>query len=179
MKVDLLILWTKLGWVDIVFVVVFTASVFLGLKKGLGVMGRRALALTLAQVISFEYYQVFAHFVNVRASFFPLIILEVIFFVILVIVAYLLVNFLGFIISLIANIKFKDPASHIGGALFGGVGSILMLGIVTSFLLFFPIPQILESFESKSLSGPYLRQVTPKIHQWFSHLIPASWRAQS
>jgi uncharacterized membrane protein required for colicin V production len=171
------LLWKQIGWIDIVFVLVFTIGIFLGLKRGLGKVLPRVVGIVTAQTIAQEYYGVFSMFVHERVPL-PKLLIEIFFFVALVFLAFLFVELCLQVLGLLAKLEFKTFVSAVGGALLSGFGSILLLGLLSSFILFFPFQTIRSSFESRSLSGPSLAKLTEQIHGRFSGLIPSAWRSE-
>lgn len=174
--IDWFLIWTKFGWVDIVFVIAFVIGIFLGFKKSLSGILPRVLGLVISLVASVEYYQLFGAFLHARVPL-PLAVWEPILFSSLAFAGYFLVELFFLVLSSIATIQFKNPVASVGGAVFGGIGSVLFFGFLISFLLFLPFPSLRESIETKSLSGSLLAQVVPSVHQTFRLLIPAGWRA--
>lgn len=176
MKIDWLLIWMKFGWMDILFVIVFAMGVFVGFKKGLGGVLPRVIALLFSHMVSIEYNQPFAAFLQSKIPF-PIAVWEVLIYLTLVIGGFILVEICFLLLSAVLTFQFKNPVSSVGGAILGGAGAILFFGFVVLFLLFFPFPSLREGIQSKSLSGPLLVQVGPKVHGLFAPFIPQSWRA--
>ena len=175
-KIDWLLLLAKIGWIDVLFVVVFVLGVFLGLQKGLGKVSPYVISLLVAETAAVEYYRVMAQAVNARVPI-PLGLLEIVIFARLVTTSFAVVEFTFRMLTMWVNIEFKPFAKNVGGALFSGAGFVLAMGLLSTFLLFFPVPAIHEALENKCLSGPYLAALTPRVHSWLRPLIPETLRA--
>ena len=72
---------------------------------------------------------------------------------------------------------FKTLIKNVAGAVFGGIHFVLLLVLISSFVLLLPIPALHETFQSRSLSGPSLAKLGPRIHSVLQPLIPETWRA--
>jgi len=174
-KIDWLLLWMKIGWVDIVFLILFTVGVFIGLNKGLGKILPRFIDIVVAQTVALEFFQTFAEFVNAKIPI-PITLLEIIMFAGLGITSIVAVEFCFQLLTLIAAVEFKSLFKNVAGAILGGITGVLFLSVISWFVLLFPIPAIHESYTNKSLSGNYLIDLTPNVHRSLSRFIPLQWR---
>lgn len=165
--------WSSMGWVDIVLIIVLFLGIFFGLKKGLSKMFEGLVEVMTAEVVVVEYSAAFA---AVLANRFQIStqIMHAIMFALLAVLSVFILHFTFKLFSLIVDVLFKQPLNNIGGALVGGLQFILFLGLISEFLILFPIPFIQESFQQKSISGPYLIQICGQVHFFFERWIPAS-----
>lgn len=165
--------WSSMGWVDIVLIIVLFLGIFFGLKKGLSKMLEGLIGVMTVEVVVVEYSAAFASFLATRFQISTQI-LHIIMFAVLAILCILILWFTFTLLSLIVDVLFKQPLNNIGGALAGGLQFILFLGLISEFLILFPVPFIQESFLQKSISGPYLIQICEQVHYVFERWIPTS-----
>ncbi len=175
-KMGWFLLWSQMGWVDIIFLIVFGAGIFIGLRSGLTKVLPRLFGVLGAQVVAIEYSKPLAEFLKDRI-FVPAQILEIVLFPLFAIGSIILVRFLFQLLAFFATVDFKPPFNGVGGALVSGFQFLLLLGLVTSFLALFPVPFIQETFTAdRSFSGPYLAQSSKEVHNFFVKWLPDVWR---
>ncbi|MBI4368355.1 MAG: CvpA family protein [Candidatus Omnitrophica bacterium] len=175
-RVDWLLIWTKMGWLDIVFLLVFAIGIFLGLKRGLAKVSERLIEVVVAQIVTIEYSRAWSEWIQIRVHV-PFELLHVVVFAALAIVSIIAVRFIFRVLELFAAIEFKSPLNGVGGALLGGFQHLLFLSLISSFLLLFPLPFIQTTFKDGSISGPYLASTSQKVHDTFVKWFPGTWRA--
>jgi hypothetical protein len=83
------------------------------------------------------------------------------------------------ILSLVGTIEYKPLFKNVGGSLVGGICSVLLVGLLSTVVMFFPVPKAKAILESESLSGPSLIKLIPRVHKTLQVLIPSDWRATS
>ena len=167
--------WTRFGWLDVVFLVVFFFGILYGMRKGLTKILPGLISVVTAQTVTVEYYKVFSEFAEKIVPL-PPEILDPVFFALLA-VGTLTALFLGFkLIEHVATLEFKSPFNRAGGALGGMLQLILLLGLVCSFLTFVPVPFIKESLDGRSLSGSYLAKSSDQVHHLVMSVVPQNWR---
>ena len=171
-KNDWGIFLANVQWLDIVFVMTFVLGVFLGLKRGLGKVIPKFLAVVLAQAVTIEYYDKLSKFLSNWVGPIPAWLVEAIVYAALAIGVMVLVKFSGELIALTATVEFKPIVNNVGGAIIGGLQYVLALSLFSSFLVLFPIPPLQETFKSHSLSGPYLTEASKKVNHLFTNWLP-------
>ena len=176
-NVDWTLLFTKMGWVDAVFLFVFALGVFFGLRKGLARIFPGLFGVMLAQLMTIEYGPPIAGFLETKLQV-PTQALQVIIFVILAVGAILAVRFLFQLLSFFVSVEFRQPLNNVGAAIFGGLQFVLYLCLMVSFLSFFQFPFVQTSLTEGSVSGPYLLQSTQQVHDFFIRWLPNNWRAK-
>ncbi len=174
-KLDSVTAWSNMGWVDVLVFIVFILGVFFGLKKGFAAMLAGLAEVVIADVVVVEYTAQVASSLSTRFQI-PQDTISFLIFAALAICTIVLLKFTFKVLSLIASVQFKSPLNHIGGALTGALQFLLLFGLVAEFLMMFKISFIQESFQQKSISGPYLIQVSEQVHYIFERWIPASFR---
>lgn len=174
--IDWTLIGMRMGWIDVVFLFAFGFGVYVGLKNGLAKILPRFFQVVVAQVVVVEYSKPLAAFLQIRFLI-PLEILHIVLFAVLAIGSIVLIHFLFQLLTLIATVDFKAPINNVGGALLSGFQWILFLGLVSSFLLLFPLPFIQDTFHNRSLSGPYLAESSGQVHDFFAKWLPNTWRA--
>lgn len=166
-------LWSSMGWVDVVLMIASLLGVFFGLRKGLSKMLEGLIEVATAGVVVVEYSSAFAAFLANRFQISSQV-LHIVVFAVLATLSVLILRFTFKLLSLIVDVLFKQPLNNIGGALAGSLQFILFLGLISEFLILFPISFIQESFLQRSISGPYLVQICEQVHYFFERWIPAA-----
>ncbi len=174
-EIDWSLLWTRFGWLDVVFLVLLGFGIFYGMRKGLTKVLPGLISILAAQTLTVESYKTFSAFAQKIAPLTPEI-WDPTFFALLAIGT--LISFLlGFkLLEAIATLDFKSPFNNVGGALAGALQLILLLGFICSFLNFILVPFIQEEFQNRSLSGPYLVTSSDQVHQVIMSIVPENWR---
>ena len=168
--------WSSMGWVDAILMIVFLLGIFFGIRKGLAHMLAGLMEIIIADVVVIEYTAVFTGLLTNRFHV-PVDVLNIIMFAVLAVFTILILRITFKLLALIATVEFKQPFNHILGALVGGLQFMLFFALIAEFLMFFQIPFIQESFQQKSISGPYLIQACEQVHYIFERWIPASLQA--
>ena len=174
-KVNWFLIWTKTGWIDIIFLLAVIVGIFVGLRSGLSKVLPRFFAVVTAQVVAVEYAESLAKFLNTR-TLIPVLGLHIVMFALLSVGSIFLVGFLLRLAALAVTIDFKPPFNNVGGALVSAFQFVLLLGLIASFLALFPLPFIQETFSGRSFSGASLAQSSEKVHHFFVRELPNIWR---
>lgn len=177
-KVSWFLLWTRMGWVDVIFLITFGIGLFIGLRDGLAKALPRLCGVLVAQIIAIEYSKPSAEFLRNRI-FIPAEALEIILFALFAIASIFLIRFLFQLLSFVGTVDFKSPFSGAGGALVSGFHFILLLGLIASFFALFPFPFIQETFKGRSsFTGTYLAESSKEVHDFFIKWLPDNWLPQ-
>ena len=169
--------FSRMGWVDALFLLAFALGVFFGLRKGFAKVFPGLFGVILAQTVAIEYSSSSAVLFHAKLNM-PLQALHIVIFAGFALACILLVRFVCQFLALLISVEFRPPINNIGAAIFGGVQFILYLGLISSLLMFFPPSFIQESFTDHSVSGPYLIQVSQQVHDFMVPWIPSTWRAK-
>lgn len=169
-------LFTRMGWVDAVFLFVFALGVFFGLRRGFAKIFPGLFGVIAAQTIAVEYSLSSAAFFQMKLQM-PLQALHILFFIGFAVGCILLVRFVFQLLALLISVEFRPPINNIGAAIFGGFQFILFLSLFSSFLTMFPVPFIQEGMEH-SVSGSYLVEGSRQVHDFLIQWIPSTWRAK-
>lgn len=174
-EIDWSVLWTRFGWLDVIFLGAFVFGILYGMRKGLTKILPGLISILAAHTITVEYYKLFSAFAQKIAPL-PPEVWDPAFFALLAI-GTLTSLFLGFkLLEAVATLEFKSGFNKVGGALGGALQLVLLLGLVCSFLIFVPVPFLQEELQNRSLSGPLLSQSSDQIHQVMMSVVPESWR---
>ena len=176
-QLDWASIWMSMGWLDIVLLCAFIFGVFLGLRRGLAKTFPGFFEVMIAQTLSIEYSQAIAQFLNTGFKSIPVEILNIVVFAVLAVGSIVILRFLFRLLALVASVDFKSPLNNVGAAIVGGLQFMLLLGLVSYFLTLFPIPFLQETFNGRSISGPYLVASNQYVHQFLIKWFPDSWRA--
>ena len=177
-QVDWSALWARIGWIDIVFLIVLVVGVIYGMRKGLTKALPGLISVVLAQTLATEYYKAASielqRFVPLPPSF-----SDTLLFALIVIAVTVAVFFIFKFLSWIATIQFKSEIDHIFGAILSALRFVLVLGLLASFLSLIPVPFLQETFKSRSISGGFLAHSSESVHHVVAHFLPSGWRVKS
>ena len=177
-NVNAAIFWARMGWVDVVLIVVFFLGVFFGLRKGLAGVLSGLIEVLAAQIVVVEYHASFAASLAGKFNL-PPHIAKIVVFSLLAVVCVLAVRFSFKLLALIVTVDFKQPLNHLGGVLVGGLQFVLFLALICQFLMLFQIPYFQESINKRSWSGRYLIHASEQVHYFFQRWVPKAPQAQS
>ena len=176
-NVDWSSLFSRMGWIDAIFLLAFALGVFFGLRKGFAKVFPGLFGVAMAQTIAIEYSASSAALFQAKLNLPPQI-LHGIFFAGFALACILLVRFVCQFLALLVSVEFRPPINNIGAAIFGGVKFLLFLSLISSFAMFFPPSFIQRSLTEGSVSGPYLVQMSQQVHDFVIQWIPNAWRAR-
>lgn len=155
-------LLSKLNWVDVLVIIVFLRSIYIGLKRGLIVEFFKLLGVIVAIVVSFHYYSHIADFLNAKSPL-PLDLADFVSLLFLSALIIVLFKFIrdGFNVLVKAEVKsFFDKFA-------GFILSLLRafsLSSLTLIILFSTNLDYLKSSVNDSSSKNYLMNIAPRIY---------------
>ena len=177
-QVDWSALSARIGWIDIVFLIVLLVGVVYGMRKGLTKALPGLIGVVLAQTFAIEYDKAASAFVQ---GFIPLppVFSDVAMFALIVVAVMFAVVFIFKFLSWIATIQFKSEIDRGLGACFSALRFVLLLGLLASFLSLIPVPFLQETFQGRSLSGSFLAHSSERVHDVTGRFLPSAWRVKS
>ncbi|MBI4357960.1 MAG: CvpA family protein [Candidatus Omnitrophica bacterium] len=176
LELEWLALWFKMGWLDVVFLIVFGFGVFLGLRKGLAKTLPGLIEVVIVQTVTIEYGLAIAQRLYVKLQVIPLEALHIVLFASLALGLIVLLRLMFQMLALVASVEFKPPINNVGAAVVGGVQFVLYLGLLASFLTLLPLPFIQQTFSGTSISGPFLAELSQSVHDFFVRWLPTTWQ---
>ncbi|GEM_PF-1630926 len=168
----LLTVLAKIGWVDVVALLLIFWGLVAGIKRGLEVELPKFLEIAVSTVITFHYYE----FVGSRlhtslsapespAQFFS--------FLGIAVVSVLALRLFFKILGTLVSLKFMTGISRVGGALTGALRWILTFSLLSYFILMLPLNSIKNSFTAeRSWSGPFFAQTSQKFYRLATYYAP-------
>lgn len=168
-KMDSAAFWSSVGAVDLIFLVMMLLGMFFGMKKGLAAVLAGLIEVIGAQVVTIEYSASISLFLTTR---FQLPFIHIVIFAALAIASILAIRLIFKLLGLIAAIEFKPPVNQLIGTLAGALQFVLFLALVFEFMMLFQVPYIQEAITKKSMSGPYLIEISEQVHYFFERWIP-------
>jgi len=173
--VDWLIIFNRVGWSDVAFVLALTLGIFFGLKNGLTAVLRYAVAVVLAQSAIGGYLHVVSSTISGVAPL-PMRVFEIAAYIFMAGSIFFIVRFLFYVTDFIIKYQFKSAINNILGALVGGATFVLALGLISSFLMLFPFHGVQNIFTGRSISGQYLLSLNRKVFLTTGQVLPKKWR---
>jgi len=173
--VDWMIIFNRVGWADFAFVLALTLGIFFGLKNGLTMVLRHAIAVVLAQSAIGGYLHVVASFMSGVAPL-PMRVFEIAAYIFMAASILFVVRFLFQVTDYLIKYRFKSAINNILGALVGGATFVLALGLLSSFLMLLPFQEVQGVFTGRSISGQYLLSLNRKVYFTTGQVLPKKWR---
>lgn len=151
------------NWVDIIVVIFLIRGGYIGLGQGFSVELFKTLGAITATVASLLYYERVGEWLSSH-SFLSLQIAEIISF--LALFFSLLIVFKLVRTFLFKVLHFQLIGSNLerwGGFSLGLLRSVVFASLFCVMLTLIPVEYFKKSVEQRSFSGPYLKQVVPKV----------------
>ncbi|MBI4972102.1 MAG: CvpA family protein [Candidatus Omnitrophica bacterium] len=162
---------SQVGWVDIVFVLVVLWAFIEGYRAGFVKEFSKFISVIMGLFITFNYFEPLTIWTK-RNSFIPQDVAGPLIYITVLIVSIIVIFYILQFFGKLFEVKVFQLFEKVGGMLLAIGRYCLILGLITHFLFFFPIPFIENSFKNKSISGPYLITVCPKTYSGMSKLLP-------
>ncbi|GEM_PF-2835314 len=161
---------SNVGWVDVVFILFAFWALIVGYRAGLAKEFSKFFAVLTGLFLTFHYTEPLGIWIK-RNSFIPPDIAEPLTYLVLLIVSIVVVYTIMQFLGKLFEIRVFQLLEKTGGMIFALARYALILGLITHFIYFFPMPMIQDSF-TKSITGPYLISVCPKTYKGLSKIIP-------
>ncbi len=150
------------NWVDIIVIIFLIRGGYIGLIQGFSVELFKTLGAIGATVLSLLYYNKLGLWLSSH-SFLSLQIADFLSFLALVFALLFIFRALRILIFKISHLQLIFALEKWGGFTLGLARSIVFASLFLFLLVLLPIQYIKESVEVTSLSGPYLKEVAPKV----------------
>lgn len=161
---------SNIGWVDVVFVLFALWAIIVGYRGGISKEFSKFIAVLAGLFLTFHYTEPAGIWIK-RNTFIPPDIAEPLTYLVVLIVSIVIVYTIAQFLGKLFEIRVFQLLEKTGGMILALARYVLILGLITHFIYFFPIPVIQNSF-TKSLAGPYLISVCPKTYKGLSKIIP-------
>jgi uncharacterized membrane protein required for colicin V production len=160
-----------MNWIDAILVALLLGSVILGSKKGLIRELMAFIVFFAAIIISVNYIDNFAVWMNKQMGGSALI-SAFLSFMVLLAGSYAAFKLLGLLFYKVADIKRSQRRDQMGGALVGFLRGWVSIGILSFLVFLLPMPEkFYTSFES-SFFGPAVARTLPLMYEGTSPLHP-------
>ena len=150
------------NWVDIIVVIFLIRGGYIGLTRGFSVELFKILGAIGTCVLTLLYYKQLGTWL-VSHSFLSLQIADFLSFLILLFALLIIFRALRVLIFKVLHLELFYGLEKWGGLVLGLGRSIVFASLFLFVLALLPVEYIKESVEAKSFSGPYLKEVAPKV----------------
>ena len=150
------------NWVDIIVIIFLIRGGYIGLTQGLSVELFKTLGAVGACVVTLLYYNRLGQYLSSH-SFLSLQIAGFLAFLVLIFSLLFIFRTIRVLVCKVLNLQLFYGLEKWGGLGLGLARSIIFASLFLFVLALIPVQYIKESVEVKSLSGPYLKQVAPKV----------------
>lgn len=161
---------SQVGWVDIVFLLIAIWALIAGYRSGFIKEISKFVSVLTGLFLTFQYYESASMWIK-RNSFVPQEVAVPICYVTILIVTILITFALLQFLGKLFEVRVFQLLEKLGGMILGLARYALILGLITHFLFFFPVPFLDTSFKTNSITGPYLLSVCPKTYKGLSKFI--------
>lgn len=149
-----------MNWIDGILIAILLAMVIVGSKKGLIREFMATLVIFVAIIVSVNYIDNFAVWLNQQLDVSPLV-SAILAFVILLAASYAAFKLLGLLFYKLADIKKVGKRDQMGGALVGFVRGWLAASFIVFLTFLMPMPDSYFVSFSESFFGPAIAKTIP------------------
>ncbi len=169
---QMMTLFAKIGWVDVVALVLVLWGLAAGIKRGLEVELPLFLEIAIATYVTLHYYQVVGDILHVKLSA-PKAPADLLSFIGIAVASVLALKLFLKLLGTIVTFKFMDAISRTGGAAVGVMRLILSFSLFSAFLLLLPLGFFQRSYSTdRSWSGPFFAQTSEKFYRFADYYLP-------
>ena len=169
---QMMTLFARIGWVDVVALVLILWGLAAGIKRGLEVELPLFLEIAIATYVTFHYYQVVGDILHAKLSA-PEAPADLLSFLGIAVASVLALKLFFKLLGTIVTFKFMDAISRAGGAAVGAVRQILAFSLFSAFLLLLPLGFFQRSYSAdRSWSGPFFAQTSGKFYRFADYYMP-------
>lgn len=162
----------KIGWVDVVAVILILWGLVAGIKRGLEIELPRFLEIVVATIVTFHYYESVGAILHTHLSA-PQSAAKLFSFLGIALICVLVMKLFFKITGTLVSLKFMAAISRVGGGLIGILRFILTLSLLSYFLLMLPLDFFRSSFTfERSWSGPFFAQTSEKFYRFTTYYVP-------
>ena len=160
-----------MNWIDGILIAGLLSMVIIGSKKGLIRESVAFVVILAAVVVSINYIDGLAIWVNNQLSVSPLV-SALLSFVILLSVTYASFKMLGMLFYKLADLKKMGKRDQVGGALIGFLRGWVAASFVTFLVFLTPMPDGFYISFSESFFGPAIAKTVPVMFNYTSAVHP-------
>lgn len=166
-------LFAKIGWVDIVGLILFFWGILTGIRRGLELELPMFLEITLNTLVTLHFYQAVGGFLEVKFAV-PEWPAELLSFMVLALVCGFFLRLFFNVLGTFVSIQFMAVVSRLGGGVAGCLRLMLFFSLVSYFLLMLPLDFFKNSFGTdRSWSGPFFAQASEKFYRLGTYYLPS------
>ena len=167
---------TRFGLIDLVLMTLVLIGLLRGYHKGFSTLFGHLVQLVFITTITLEYTDTIRSYFPITSPVVGLIV-QLAVFLVLTFVCYRVSKLVLQGLTKILTIRFSEIIEKMGGMLTGIAFFVLLLSFISYFLLLFPGNWMRESYEKYNLSGPFIVQLTSRVHQVVRQVIPGPLRS--
>lgn len=162
----------KIGWVDVVALILILWGMGNGIRKGLEVELPKFIEVSVATLIILHYYRVLGGIFQNQLSA-PRYPAEIVSFFLIALSCFVTLRLLAKIAGAVITVKYVSPVSRAGGALAGTLRFILFFSLLSYFLVMIPLNFFANSYSfERSWSGPFFVETSEKFYRLVTYYIP-------
>lgn len=152
----------EINWVDIIVVTFLIRGCYIGLNQGFSVELFKTLGAIAATVLAFLYYANLGEWLKLH-SFLSIQVASIISFSVLVFSLLIAFKAVRILLFSILHIELFGSLERWGGFTLGLVRGLVFASLFLFALTLLPGTYFKQSVEERSFSGPYLKEIAPKV----------------
>lgn len=169
---QMMTLFARIGWVDVVALILIFWGMVVGIKRGLEIELPLFLEIAISNFVTFHYYRVLGGILCAKLSapegpayFFS--------FLGIAIGSVLALRLFFKVLGTLVSLKFMNAISRTGGAAVGALRFIFIFSLLSYFLLLLPLGFFQNSYTAeRSWSGPFFAQTSEKFYRFTAYYLP-------
>jgi uncharacterized membrane protein required for colicin V production len=162
-----------MNWVDFVLIALLLTAIIIGSKKGLVRELSASVAVFTVIILTVNYIDGFAVWVNDKLGVSPLI-SAFVSFILLLAFSYGLFKLLAYLFYQVATIKSAGKRDQVGGAIVGLVRGWLSIGLLTLVVFLLPLPESFYNAFDSSFLGKAVAKTVPFMYEGTRLMHPAN-----
>jgi len=163
---------TRISWADLLVIIIILRSTYVGSQRGLFGELFHILGICLAIVFGIHFYTIISGFINTYL-FIPLNIADIIGFLIITLVIYLLLKLCYGLLQKIIKIEMFPAINRVGGPILGFCKGVTLSVLIFFFMLLTPVQYISDSAKTRSLFAPFFVNAGITLYEKSAEMFPA------
>ena len=155
----------KINWVDILVVILILRTTYVSLQDGLSHEILPLVGSVCMLIFSIHYYTKIASYLYYLGFTLPMVLLELISFILIIVCIGVLFRFIKAIIDKIIKVSWHPLIEKFGGLLAGIMRGAVLASIVLVIIVLIPLPYLQWSVKDRSLTGVYFLRIGPVVYE--------------
>lgn len=161
----------RLNWVDIFVVILLIRTSYIGARTGLSVELFKLIGILVGLYLAMRFYSNLGGWITSKIAL-PTELADGLSFLILIFASIISLKYVGVILSKVVKLTFAERFDKWGGFISGLLRGAVLLSLIFMFLGILQIDYFTKSIEERSLTGPYIKRITPQAYRVIAKTVP-------